>query len=97
MMQRMEVRKKLKRTFSTLRMGQEKSYVWDISNWLWCLVLSIFIGDSQNQSYLYLDILIPFKLKVRSYISSMYFSWKYGLRMGQHRFRKMSFQTLKTW
>jgi hypothetical protein len=61
-----------------------------------CLVLSTLIGDSQNQSYLYLGTLIPFKLKVRSYISSMYFSWKYGLRMGQHGFRKMSFQTLKT-
>jgi hypothetical protein len=35
---------------------------------------------------------IPFKLKVRSYISSMYFSWKYGLRMGQRGFWKMSFQ-----
>jgi hypothetical protein len=72
-------------------------YVWDISNWLWCLVLSTLIGDGQNQSYLYLGTLIPFKLKVRSYISSMYFSWKYGLRMGQRGFRKMSFQTLKAW
>ena len=72
-------------------------YVWDISNWLWCLVLSTLIGDSQNQSYLNLGTSIPFKLKVRSYISSMYFSWKYGLRMWQHGFRKMSFQTLKTW
>ena len=61
-----------------------------------CLVLSTLIGDSKNQSYLYLGTLISFKLKVRSYISSMYFSWKYGLRMGQHGFRKMSFQTLKT-
>jgi hypothetical protein len=33
---------------------------------------------------------------MRSYISIMYFSWKYGLRIGQHGFRKMSFQTLKT-
>jgi hypothetical protein len=41
-------------------------YVWDISNWRWCLVLSTLIGDSQNQSYLYLGTLIPFKLKVRS-------------------------------
>ena len=59
-------------------------------------VSTTLIGDSQHQSYLYLGTLIPFKLKVRSYISSMYFSWKYGLRMGQHGFRKMSFQTLKT-
>ena len=59
-------------------------------------VLSTLIGDSQNQSYLYLGTLLPFKLKMRSYISIMYFSWKYGLRIGQHGFRKMSFQTLKT-
>jgi hypothetical protein len=58
--------------------------------------LSTLIGDSQNQSYLYLGTLISFKLKVRSYISCMYFSWKYGLRMGEHGFRKMYFQTLKT-
>ena len=67
MMQRMQV-SKFKRQFSTLHMGQKKSYVWDISNWLWlwCLVLSKLIDDSQNQNYLYLGTLIPFKLKVRS-------------------------------
>jgi hypothetical protein len=36
------------------------------------------------------------KLFILGYLS-MYFSWKYGLHMGQHVFRKMSFQTLKTW
>jgi hypothetical protein len=36
------------------------SYVWDISIWLWCLVLSTLIGDGQNQSYLYLGTVIPF-------------------------------------
>jgi hypothetical protein len=36
------------------------------------------------------------KLFILRYLS-MYFSWKYGLHMGQHVFRKMSFQTLKTW
>jgi len=60
------------------------------------VVSTTLIGDSQNQSYLYLGTLKPFKLKVRSYISIMYFSLKYGLRMGQHGFLKMSFQTLKT-
>ena len=59
--------------FSILHMGP--------SNWLWCLVSTTLLGDSQNQSYLYLVSLIPFKLKVRSFISSMYFSWKYGLHM----------------
>jgi hypothetical protein len=67
-----------------VRWDKKKCYVWDISNWLWCLVLSTLIGDGQNQSYLYLGTLTPFKLKVRSYISSMYFSWKYCL----HGFRK---------
>jgi hypothetical protein len=51
---------------------------------------------SGRSGYLYVGTLIPFNLKQRPYISSMYFSWKYGLRMGQHGFRKMSFQTLKT-
>ena len=26
-------------------MGQKKSYVWDISNWLWCLVSRVFNKD----------------------------------------------------
>jgi hypothetical protein len=56
----------------------------------------MLIGESQNQSYLYLGTLIQFKLKVRSYIPITYFSLKYGLRMGQHEVRKMSFQNLKT-
>ena len=42
----------------------------------------------------YLDTI---QVKVRSYFSSMNFSCKYGLRMGQRGFRKMSFQTLKIW
>ena len=42
----------------------------------------------------YLDTI---QVKVRSYISNMNFSWKYGLRMGPRGFRKMSFQTLKIW
>ena len=83
---------------SALRMGQRK--VLRMGHFkltlMSCLVLSTLIGESQNQSYLYLGTLTPFKLKVRSYISSMYFSWTYGLRMGQHGFWKMSFQTLKT-
>jgi hypothetical protein len=57
------------------------------------------MGSSSYLSTLYTVIikgtLIPFKLKVRSYISSMYFSWKYGLRMGQHGFQKMSFPTFE--
>ena len=84
---------------SFLRKGQKKSYLWDIHiDYRYDVLFSItLIGDSQNQSYLNLSTLIKFKLKVRYYISSVYFSWKYGLRMGQHGFRKMYFQTLKTW
>ena len=74
---------------NVLRMG--------LSDWFWYRLSTTLIGDSQNQNYLYLGTLIPFKLKLRSYISSMYFSWKYGLRMGQHWFWKMSFQTVKIW
>jgi hypothetical protein len=57
--------------------------------------LNIYHLDNQNQSYLYLGTLIPFKLKVRSYISSVYFSLKYCLRMGQHSFRKMFFSNFE--
>jgi hypothetical protein len=63
-------------------MGQKKILHMRLSDWLWCLVSTTLIGDCQNQSYLYLGTLIPFKLKARSYISSMYFSWKIWDSMG---------------